>query len=293
MLVARRRELKCMLAIIGGSGVYQLEGLQVQQEHRLVTPFGAPSAAIIEGSYHGQSVLFLARHGTQHEFLPHEVNYRANIFALKRLGASRVLGISAAGSLREDIKPGELALATQYFDHTRGKRAYSFFGDGIAAHVSTAYPACPSLSSDVVRAAEGCSLSLHWGKTYACVEGPRLGTRAESFFLRDAAQCDLVGMTNVPEAFLAREAQLAYCTICLVTDYDCWMDDPAQHVSVDAFYATYQGATEKAKAVIQQLLQSPLTQTPQDIREALVGSVLTPNEALSEEQLDWLSVLRR
>ena len=282
-----------MLAIIGGSGVYQLEGLQVQQEHRLVTPFGAPSAAIIEGSYHGQSVLFLARHGTRHEFLPHEVNYRANIFALKRLGASRVLGISAAGSLREDIKPGELALATQYFDHTRGKRAYSFFGDGIAAHVSTAHPACPSLSNDVVRAAEGCSLSLHRGKTYACVEGPRLGTRAESFFLRDAAQCDLVGMTNVPEAFLAREAQLAYCTICLVTDYDCWMDDPAQHVSVDAFYATYQGATEKAKAVIQQLLQSPLTQTPQDIREALVGSVLTPNEALSEEQLDWLSVLRR
>ena len=282
-----------MLAIIGGSGVYQLEGLQVQQEHRLVTPFGAPSAAIIEGSYHGQSVLFLARHGTQHEFLPHEVNYRANIFALKRLGASRVLGISAAGSLREDIKPGELALATQYFDHTRGKRAYSFFGDGIAAHVSTAHPACPSLSNDVVRAAEGCSLSLHRGKTYACVEGPRLGTRAESFFLRDAAHCDLVGMTNVPEAFLAREAQLAYCTICLVTDYDCWMDDPAQHVSVDAFYATYQGATEKAKAVIQQLLQSPLTQTPQDIREALVGSVLTPNEALSEEQLDWLSVLRR
>ncbi len=281
-----------MLAIIGGSGVYQLEGLQVQQEHRLVTPFGAPSAAIIEGSYHGQSVLFLARHGTQHEFLPHEVNYRANIFALKRLGASRVLGISAAGSLREDIKPGELALATQYFDHTRGKRASSFFGAGIAAHVSTAHPACPSLSSDVVRAADACSLPLHRGKTYACVEGPRLGTRAESFFLRDAAQCDLVGMTNVPEAFLAREAQLAYCTICLVTDYDCWMDDPAQHVSVDAFYATYKGATEKAKAVIQQLLQSPLTQTPQDIREALVGSVLTPDEALSQEQLDWLSVLR-
>ena len=282
-----------MLAIIGGSGVYQLEGLQVQHEHRLVTPFGAPSAAIIEGSYHGQSVLFLARHGIQHEFLPHEVNYRANIFALKRLGASRVLGISAAGSLREDIKPGELALVTQYFDHTRGKRAYSFFGDGIAAHVSMAHPACPSLSSDVVRAAEGCSLLLHRDKTYGCVEGPRLGTRAESFFLRDAAQCDLVGMTNVPEAFLAREAQLAYCTICLVTDYDCWMDDPVQHVSVDAFYATYQGATEKAKAVIQQLLQSPLTQTPQDICEALAGSVLTPDEALREEQLEWLSVLRR
>ena len=133
---------------------------------------------------------------------------------------------------------------------------------------------------------------MHVGKTYGCVEGPRLGTRAESFFLRDAAQCDLVGMTNVPEAFLAREAQLAYCTICLVTDYDCWMDDPAQHVSVDAFMDTYQGAIEKAKRVIAELLQHPLTDTPEDIRQALNGSVLTPDAMLSDDAREWLSVLR-
>ena len=160
------------------------------------------------------------------------------------------------------------------------------------AHVSTANPACPSLSADIIRAA-GCSgESLHEGKTYGCVEGPRLGTRAESFFLRDAAQCDLVGMTNVPEAFLAREAQLAYCTICLVTDYDCWMDDPAQHVSVDAFMATYQGAIEKAKRVIAELPQHPLTDTPEDIRQALSGSVLTSDAMLSDDAREWLSVLQ-
>ena len=143
----------------------------------------------------------LARHGTQHSYLPSEVNYRANIFALKKLGARRVVGISAAGSLRMEIKPGELALAAQYFDHTRGKRAYSFFGNGVVAHVSTANPACPSLSADIARAAGRGGESMHEGKTYGCVEGPRLGTRAESFFLRDAAQCDLVGMTNVPSIF--------------------------------------------------------------------------------------------
>ena len=281
-----------MLAIIGGSGLYALEGLQLEQEHHITTPFGEPSALILQGVFAGQPVLFLARHGTQHSYLPSEVNYRANIFALKKLGARRVVGISAAGSLRMEIKPGELALAAQYFDHTRGKRAYSFFGNGVVAHVSTANPACPSLSTDIAQAAGRSGESMHEGKIYGCVEGPRLGTRAESFFLRDAAQCDLVGMTNVPEAFLAREAQLAYCTICLVTDYDCWMDDPAQHVSVDAFMATYQGAIEKAKRVIAELLQHPLTDTPEDIRQALSGSVLTPDAMLSDDAREWLSVLQ-
>ena len=281
-----------MLAIIGGSGLYALQGLQLEREHQVSTPFGEPSALILQGWFANQPVLFLARHGLNHAYLPSEVNYRANIFALKKLGARRVVGISAAGSLRAEIKPGELALAAQYFDHTRGMRAYSFFGNGIAGHVSTANPACPSLTNDIVRAAARCGELLHEGKTYGCVEGPRLGTRAESFFLRDAARCDLVGMTNVPEVFLAREAQLAYCTICPVTDYDCWMDDPAQHVSVSAFMATYQGAIEKATNIVAEMLQQPLTETPQDIRRALAGSLLTPDAALSAESVEWLSVLR-
>ena len=281
-----------MLGVIGGSGLYALEGLSVEQEHELDTPFGKPSSVIVQGHYQGQSILFLSRHGVGHTYLPHEVNYRANIFALKKLGARRVFGVSAAGSLREELKPGDLALAAQYFDHTRGKRNTTFFGDGICGHVSMAYPACPALSADIEAAAQRIDQPLHTGKTYACVEGPRLGTRAESFFLRDAVKADLVGMTNVPEAFLAREAQMAYVTLCLVTDYDCWMDDPAQHVSVESFFKVYGGALEKAKAVLAELLKTPFTDTPETIRTSLKTSILTPDDALSAEQTQWLSVLR-
>lgn len=281
-----------MLGVIGGSGLYKLDGLSIEKEHEIETPFGRPSDAIIEGLYHGQRVLFLPRHGRHHEFLPHEVNYRANIFALKKLGARRIFSVSAVGSLREEIKPGDLALAAQYYDHTKGWRVYSFFGGGVAGHVSTAYPACPALSADIEGAAKHLGQPIHTGKTYACVEGPRLGTRAESFFLRDAVKADLVGMTNVPEAFLAREAQMAYCTICVVTDYDCWMDDPAQHVSVEKFFEVYGAAVEKAKAVLAALLKAPFTDTPQDIRGTLKMAVLTPDSALNVEQKEWLDVLR-
>lgn len=281
-----------MLGVIGGSGLYALEGLEVEKEHDMATPFGKPSAPIVQGQYQGQSILFLSRHGPGHKYLPHEVNYRANIFALKKLGARRIFGVSAAGSLREDLKSGDLALASQYFDHTRGKRDYTFFGNGIAGHVSMANPACPALSADIKAAAKRTNQPLHSGKTYACVEGPRLGTRAESFFLCDAVKADLVGMTNVPEVFLAREAQMAYATLCLVTDYDCWMDDPTQHVSVEKFFEVYGGALEKAKAVLVELLKETFTDTPDDIRSSLKTSILTPDNAISAEQKEWLDVLR-
>ena len=281
-----------MLAIIGGSGLYQLDGLAIEAQHEVATPFGPPSSIISEGRYLDQRILFLARHGDEHQYLPHEVNYRANIFALKSLGARRVLGFSAAGSLRKEIRPGELALTAQYFDHTRGKRHYSFFGDGVSAHVSSAYPTCPALGADVADAAARINQPVHIDKTYACVEGPRLGTRAESFFLRDCAQSDLVGMTNVPEVFLAREAQLAYCTLCLVTDYDCWMDDPKEHVSVDKFFATYQGTLTKAQAVLAEVLKVPFRPTPNEVRHSLAGAVLTAEDALNESQKAWLDVLR-
>lgn len=281
-----------MLGVIGGSGLYALDGLEIVKEHDFETPFGKPSAPIIEGKYSDQNILFLARHGQGHAFLPHEVNYRANIFALKKLGARRVFGVSAAGSLREEIKPGDLAIASQYFDHTRGKRDATFFGNGIAGHVSTAYPVCPSLSADIQAAAKRINQEIHHDKAYGCVEGPRLGTQLESFFLRDHAKCDLVGMTNVPEAFLAREAQMAYCTICLVTDYDCWMEDPDQHVSVEKFFEVYGGALEKTKSLLAELLKTPFTDSPESIRNALQMSILTPDEALSTEQIEWLNILR-
>lgn len=281
-----------MLGVIGGSGLYNLEDLKIEKEHNIDTPFGKPSAPIIEGTYNGKTILFLSRHGIGHQYLPHEVNYRANIFSLKKLDARRILGVSASGSLREELKPGDLALVSQYFDHTRGKRDYSFFGNGVAGHVSTACPTCPALSADIEAAAKRLNHPLHTDKTYGCVEGPRLGTRAESFFLRDSAKCDLVGMTNVPEAFLAREAQMAYATICLVTDYDCWMDDPDQHVSVEKFFETYSDAIEKAKAILSELLKSPLTNTPDNIRNALKTAILTPEENIDTQQKEWLEVLR-
>ena len=282
-----------MLGIIGGSGLYNLEGLQINSERTLITPFGAPSGAISCGEYKGQQILFLPRHGPGHELLPHEINYRANIYALKALGARRIISFSAVGSLRQQIKPGDLALVEQYFDHTRGRRAQSFFGQGVAAHVSTANPVCAALNSDIQRAAAAVGQPIHSNNTYACVEGPRLGTRAESFFLRDAAKCDLVGMTNLPEAFLAREAQIAYSSVCLITDYDCWMDDPSQHVSVDKFFEVYSGTLARAIRVLKPLMTNPLTETPSPIRQALKSALLTPREQLSAAQQQWLEVLER
>lgn len=281
-----------MLAIIGGTGVYQLDGLEVVDNIDVQTPFGAPSAQVLRGRMGNQDILFLARHGAQHNHLPHEINYRANIFALKSLGATQIIGISAVGSLREQIAPGDLAVPEQYFDWTRGRRAASFFGDGIAAHVSTANPVSRQLARWIAAHAGRLGITLHGGVTYACVEGPRLGTRAESHFLRQAG-CDLVGMTNVPEAFLAREAQICYATIGIATDYDCWMEDPAQHVSVSSIFTLYRQSLEKVRDLLVALLNDDRPQEEPDIRTALAHAMLTPESALSEEQLAWLAVLKR
>ncbi len=281
-----------MLAIIGGTGVYQLDGLEVLDNIDVQTPFGAPSARVLRGRMGSQEILFLARHGTQHNHLPHEINYRANIFALKSLGATQIIGISAVGSLRERIAPGDLAVPEQYFDWTRGRRAASFFGNGIAAHVSTANPVSGQLARWIAAHADRLGITLHGGVTYACVEGPRLGTRAESHFLRQAG-CDLVGMTNVPEAFLAREAQICYATIGIATDYDCWMEDPAQHVSVSSIFTLYRQSLEKVRNLLVALLNDDRPQEEPEIRTALAHAMLTPESALNEEQLAWLAVLKR
>jgi len=281
-----------MLAIIGGSGLYALDELEIIKEHDIDTPFGKPSAPVVEGKAFGRTVLFLPRHGRNHEFLPSEVNFRANIYALKALGARTVLSISASGSLQEEIAPGDLTLASQYFDHTRGKREASFFGGGVTAHISTATPTCPALAQDVLKAAADLNLKLHSDKIYACVEGPRLGTKAESNFLRGAAGCDVVGMTNVPEAFLAREAQMGYVTLAIATDYDCWREDPDQHVSVEAVFAVYFENIEKIKKLVLKLLENGISDTPENIRTALKGAVMTPDDRLNNEQKEWLEVLK-
>ncbi len=284
-----------MLAIIGGTGIYQFEGLDVISKHQVETPYGLPSAEIIEGQYGELKLFFLPRHGSAHQLLPHEVNYRANIFALKKLGVTQIIGLSATGSLQQEIAPGDLSLPSQYFDFIKGHREKSFFGEGIAAHVSTAEPTCSALAANLSKAAKQLGIMLHQNKTYACVDGPRLGTRAESLFLKNSVKADLVGMTNVPEVFLAREAQICYCTIAIATDYDCWQDDPAHHVTVAQVISRYGQSLEKAKSLLKDYLthhhQEADDNSPQ--RQSLACAVLTPAEHIPEEKKALLEVLKR
>ena len=281
-----------MLAIIGGTGLYALPGLKIVSSEHQSTPFGEPSGELVRGTLNGHELLFLARHGKSHRLLPHEINYRANIFALKRAGATMVLGFSAMGSLDIRFAPGDLVMPSQYMDFTRGRREQTFFGGGVAAHVSTARPVSQALVQAVQAAAALANQTIHTGLTYACVEGPRLGTQAESHFMR-AANCHLVGMTNVPEVFLAREAQMAYATIGMVTDYDCWLEDPSQHVLASAIFELYGKTLGRAKQLLDTLLRQPLPVPETDIRQALTHALLCDPSTLSSEQLAWLKVLQR
>lgn len=280
-----------MLAIIGGTGLYELDGLDIHELLGGDTPFGTPSGEVLRGTLHGQAVLFLARHGAGHRLLPHEVNYRANVYALKHAGATMMLGFSAVGSLAMQVAPGDLAMPEQYIDWTRGARERTFFGGGVAAHVSTAKPVSSALVDAVMAAADKSGLRVHRGLTYACVDGPRLGTQAESHLLRQMG-CHLVGMTNAPEVFLAREAQMAYATVGLVTDYDCWLDDPTQHVSVSAVFELYGQSLAKARRLLDALLSQTLPVPETSIRTALTGALLTPDDAMTEAQRTWVSQLQ-
>jgi 5'-methylthioadenosine phosphorylase len=281
-----------MIGIIGGTGLYRMEALRLRETREVSTPFGAPSAGILLGALAGRPVAFLARHGAHHERIPSEINYRANLWALKSLGVRTVIGVSAVGSLREHIHAGVLALPSQYIDFTKGLRAASFFGGGLVAHVSTAQPTCAPTAALIARCARELGFPIHENLTYACVEGPRLGTRAESFFLRNAG-ADLVGMTNVPEAFLAVEAQLGYCTIALVTDYDCWMEDPARHVSVDQALALFRENLGRVQQLLARVVEQHVEDETRPCRRTLQGAIVTPRERMSEAQralVDFLSL---
>jgi len=281
-----------MIGIIGGTGLYAMSELRSPRALDVTTPFGPPSAPLIRGTLHGREVAFLARHGLSHQLLPSEINFRANIWALKSLGVRTVIGVSAVGSLQANIRPGDLALPSQYLDFTKGRRIGSFFGAGFVAHVSSAQPSCAATAALIARVGAESGIALHTDKTYACVEGPRFGTRAESLFLRGAG-ADLVGMTNVPEAFLALEAQLCYCTIAVATDYDAWLEDPAQHASAAEVLAQFQMNLKR----VQQLLAAAVAQHHEDdlrpCRQGLRDALVTPRERLSTEQRALLEMLSR
>ena len=280
-----------MIGIIGGTGLYRMEGLEVTRSAEVDTSFGRPSGPVMLGRLSGREIAFLPRHGLNHDLLPSEINFRANIWALKSVGVRTIIGASAVGSLREEIRPGDLALPSQYLDFTKGLRAASFFGKGLAAHVSTAHPTCAHTAALIARVAKSIGQPLHLDKTYACVEGPRLGTRAESFWLRGAA-ADLVGMTNVPEAFLALEAQVGYCVITVATDYDCWLDDPSQHVSVDQVMSQFKDSLGRVQKLIAGAVAEYAEDESRACRRALKGAVITPQQQLTVEQkriLDFLA----
>lgn len=242
-----------MIGVIGGSGLYEMEGLEQIEERVVETPFGPPSDPFITGMLNGVRLAFLPRHGRGHRLLPSEVNYRANIFGMKQLGVERIISVSAVGSLKEEIVPGHIVVPDQFIDRTKGIRKDTFFGEGIVAHVGLADPTCSCLSESLVRAALTVGATVHRGGTYICMEGPAFSTRAESFMYR-TMQADIIGMTNLTEAKLAREAEICYGVIALSTDYDCWHE---QHdaVTVDAILAIMHRNVTMAKAIIRQVTQ--------------------------------------
>ncbi len=239
-----------IVGVIGGSGLYEIAGLTNVRQESVATPFGAPSDEFIIGELEGQKIIFLPRHGKGHPLPPSKLNFRANIDALKRLGVTEIISLSAVGSLREDLAPGDFIIVDQFIDRTFA-REKSFFGEGCVAHVSMAEPVCSRLGDAVETAAGDAGIPMKRGGTYLVMEGPQFSTRAESMLYRQWG-CDVIGMTNMPEAKLAREAEMCYATVAMVTDYDCWHDDH-DDVSVDAVIQVLMGNADKARTLVRTL----------------------------------------
>ena len=240
-----------MIGVIGGSGLYEIDGLQGAEWRAVETPWGAPSDAILTGTLDGVPMAFLPRHGRGHVHSPTSVPYRANIDALKRLGVTDVISVSACGSFREDMAPGDFVLVDQYIDRTFA-REKSFFGPGCVAHVSVAHPTCPRLSAACAVAARDAGITLHEGGTYLAMEGPQFSTLAESKLYRDVWGCDVIGMTGMPEAKLAREAELCYASVAMITDYDSWHPHHGA-VDISAIIATLTGNADKGRNLVRRL----------------------------------------
>lgn len=241
------------IGMIGGSGLYSMSGLTNTREIRVQTPFGAPSDAIVLGTLEGKRVAFLARHGRGHRIMPTELNFRANIYAMKLLGVQRIISVSAVGSLQEDLRPGEFLVPDQFFDRTKG-RVSTFFGNGIAAHVTFDKPTCGQLSNLLADACVPCGVPVHRKGTYVCMEGPQFSTLAEAHYHR-AMKFDVIGMTNVTEAKLAREAEICYATIAMITDYDCWHPEH-NSVTVTQIVATLNRNATNAQNVLREAVKT-------------------------------------
>jgi len=277
-----------ILGVIGGSGLYNVPELVVEEELELSTPFGRPSAPIVKGRIGETTVYFVPRHGRGHVLLPSEVPYRANIYALKSLGAAAVLSVSAVGSLKEEIEPGHLVVPDQLLDRTLGVRPSTFFGDGIVAHVAMADPYCPDLRERLIDAASETGATVHDRGTLVCMEGPQFSTRAESFMYR-GFQASLIGMTALPEAKLAREASLCYATLALATDYDCWHEQH-ESVTVEAVFEVMARNIAKSRETLVNLA-GRLAGFGCDCKSALRYAVVTSDEAVDPGTRSKLGLL--
>jgi 5'-methylthioadenosine phosphorylase len=271
------------VGIIGGSGLYEMDGVEGLRWVRVKTPFGDPSDAYAVGRLGARRVIFLPRHGRGHRIMPSEINYRANIHGLKSLGARWVISVSAVGSMKEEIRPRDLVVPDQFFDHTK-RRVSTFFGDGIVGHVGMAHPVCADLAGLLEAAGRDAGATVHRGGTYLCIEGPQFSTKGESEIYRRWG-VSVIGMTNMPEAKLAREAELCYATVAMVTDFDCWHPDH-DHVKVDDVVRVLRANTGNARRLLGQViprLGAHAGVCPHGCDRALDGAILTAPEARDPE----------
>ncbi len=271
---------KQRVGVIGGSGLYQIEGLQHVKELDLNTPFGKPSDKFIQGLLGETELLFLPRHGRGHRWLPTEINFRANIFGMKKLGVERIISVSAVGSLQERIAPGQVVIPDQFIDRTT-QRANTFFGKGIVAHVSLADPFCKELSTELANAASAAGATIHPSGTYLCMEGPQFSTRAESHLYRSWG-ADVIGMTNLQEAKLAREAEICFATLALATDYDCW-NESAGDVEIDHVLAVLQQNVDLAKKTIREAIKNLAAARSCACASALKTAIITDKSKIPKK----------
>ncbi len=281
-------EQNTMLGVIGGTGLYEMDGLSGVREVEVETPFGAPSGPFVLGSLDGVGVAFLPRHGKGHRLLPTEVNNRANIFGMKKLGVGRLLSVSAVGSLKLEIEPGHMVLPDQFIDRTY-RRPSTFFGDGIVAHVQFADPFCNDLRALVAAAAATEDIEVHGRGTYVCMEGPQFSTRAESALHRSWG-ADVIGMTNLQEAKLAREAEICFATIAMSTDYDCW-NEAAGDVDIEEIIAVLQKNADVAKRIIRGTLERLSSERTCPCATALAMAIVTDRSVIPEETREKLAPL--
>jgi 5'-methylthioadenosine phosphorylase len=280
--------LKAEIGIIGGSGLYSMPGFEAREEAHIETPFGAPSDNYVLGTLSGRRVAFLARHGRGHRISPSELNFRANIYGMKSLGVERIVSLSAVGSLKEEHRPLDFVIPDQFFDRTRG-RVSTFFGDGLVAHISFADPICPELAHVVCGACTAAGVNVKQGGTYLCMEGPAFSTKAESNVYRSWGM-DVIGMTNLQEAKLAREAEICYVTVAMVTDYDCWHPHH-DAVTIDEIIGNLNRNAENACAVVARVVEAMPAARGCKCGSALSHAILTDREQVPEATRQKLGIL--